>query len=229
MAGIGIYWCIVEMLYGEGGYLPLSDCDFIADELKMDKEVLKDIISNSGLFKVSNGQFYSEAALRRLEERKVRAEAAKRALEIRWERERQKRGQAKPYGNTTRNTERNKERLEDLQLSDNFRELISELLKLPGWGEGQLVNDAKWLSEFLTEYRESPVPVTVSLIRACRDWHLARHPKTKNTKGYWKSRLRNWMEFAIKQERERNGRLSKTQHGRSLPSNYTPQRDYSDA
>ena len=32
VAGIGLYWIIVERLYKENGYLPISDIDLIAFE-----------------------------------------------------------------------------------------------------------------------------------------------------------------------------------------------------
>lgn len=31
--GIGVYWCIIEMLYEQEGILPLSECEAIAFEL----------------------------------------------------------------------------------------------------------------------------------------------------------------------------------------------------
>lgn len=66
------------------------------------------------------------------------------------------------------------------------REILEELLKLPGWGNSQLANDAEWLSEFLVEYPA----FTISHIRQCRDYHSDKRSQKKSS---WKSRLRNWM------------------------------------
>ncbi|MDD5703634.1 MAG: DUF4373 domain-containing protein [Dehalococcoidales bacterium] len=70
-------------------------------------------------------------------------------------------------------------------------ELLSEFLKLNGWGDSQLAKDDVWLSEFLTEFPKLSIPH----IRACRDYHSK---KTSNSKAFWKTRIRNWMENDIK-------------------------------
>jgi len=105
------------------------------------------------------------------------------------------------------------------QLPDEMKELVSEFLKLPGWGNSQLANDVEWLSEFLAEFPN----LSVSHIRGCKDFHMSR-PKTKHTKGAWKSRLRNWMTNEIKWRAD-----AKTgSKGRELPKNYTPEPEYLD-
>ena len=101
------------------------------------------------------------------------------------------------------------------QLPDELKELVSEFLKLPGWGDGQLANDEEWLSEFLADFPR----FSILYLKACRDFHLAR-PRTKHTKGAWKSRLRNWM--------TNEGKWNEKDNSRGLPKTYTPQRDYGD-
>ena len=49
MQGIGIYWCVVEMLYEEGGYLPL-EYERISFELRTDTKVIQDVIQGFELF-----------------------------------------------------------------------------------------------------------------------------------------------------------------------------------
>jgi len=116
---------------------------------------------------------------------------------------------------------------DDRQVPGEIKEILAELRKLPGW-KSDLAYDVKWLSEFMAEFREAPIQLTISYIRGCRDYHLKRS-RVRHTAGDWRNRLRNWMEFAIKKECERNAKSGKTQHNRSLPDSYTPQRDYSDA
>ena len=73
------------------------------------------------------------------------------------------------------------------QLPDNIKELVTEFLKLPSWGNNQLASDVEWLSEFMTDFPG----FSILHLKACRDHHIAK--STKHKKGAWKSRLRNWM------------------------------------
>lgn len=97
-------------------------------------------------------------------------------------------------------------------LPDDVKELVTEFLKLPGWGNGK--NDVEWLSEFLSDFPQ----FSVLSLKACRDHHIAK--STKHTRGAWKSRFRNWMTNETKWGQ---GAKSKS---RELPTTYTPQREY---
>ena len=44
LSGIGLYWCLVEMLYESGGEIMLSECERIAFELRIDLEMINDVI-----------------------------------------------------------------------------------------------------------------------------------------------------------------------------------------
>jgi hypothetical protein len=81
--GIGIYWCVVEMLYEEGGYLMLSECERIAFELRTDKERITKVI-DSDLFSNDGMRFWSESILKRLGKRYEKSEKAKKSAEKRW-------------------------------------------------------------------------------------------------------------------------------------------------
>jgi len=105
------------------------------------------------------------------------------------------------------------------QLPDGVKELVSEFLKLPGWGNSQLANDVEWLSEFLTEFPN----LSVSHIRGCKDFHMSR-ARTKHTKGAWKSRLRHWMTNELKWR----ANAKAGSKGRELPKTYTPEPEYPD-
>lgn len=89
--------------------------------------------------------------------------------------------------------------------------LITELSRLEGWGRSSSNHDSDWLSEFTAEFPA----LTVSHLRACRDYHA---DKRKHTKGYWKLRLRHWMEREA-QNNGNNGRNERRGSGaRSLPA-----------
>lgn len=73
--GDGIYWDIVEMLYEEGGYLPLKDIPLLAKTLNTTDELLQKVVKESKLFSVNGKKFYSESLLERL--RRINAKRRK--------------------------------------------------------------------------------------------------------------------------------------------------------
>jgi hypothetical protein len=81
--GHGIYWCIVEMLYEQGGYINLSECERIAFELRTETEIVRTVIA-SNLFKRNESIFWSESVIRRLNERKIKSVKARESANIRW-------------------------------------------------------------------------------------------------------------------------------------------------
>ena len=90
LAGIGAYWCIVEMLYEEGGYLLLNEYERISFELRIDSNVIRDIIERTELFQNDGEKFWSESCLNRLQERASKSLKARQSIENRWNRIREK-------------------------------------------------------------------------------------------------------------------------------------------
>lgn len=91
MQGVGVYWCIVEMLYDENGYLPL-EYERISFELRTPVDVVKSVIHDFDLFKfdaeIDAHQFYSESALTQLKFREEKSEKTRKSVSKRWEYER---------------------------------------------------------------------------------------------------------------------------------------------
>lgn len=83
MIGIGVYWCVVEMAYEEGGYLPL-EYDRIAFELRCESDLVKSIVKDFGLFENDNEKFWSKAVLERLQLRIEKSKKAKASVASRW-------------------------------------------------------------------------------------------------------------------------------------------------
>lgn len=83
---VGIYWCIVEMLYEEGGYLHKTECERIAFELRTDCERISNVV-NSLLFKSDEDKFWSESVLERLKIRTEKSKSAAESANKRWEKE----------------------------------------------------------------------------------------------------------------------------------------------
>ena len=85
MEGIGVFWCLVEMLYEEGGHLPL-EYDRLTFELRTDNKIIKSVINEFDLFVNDESKFWSESVLERLSKRYEKSEKARESVEKRWNR-----------------------------------------------------------------------------------------------------------------------------------------------
>jgi hypothetical protein len=83
MSGVGVYWCIVEMLYEEGGYLPF-EYERISFELRTDMKIIESVINDFELFKNDQKTFWSESILDRLKQRCNKSEKARQSISNRW-------------------------------------------------------------------------------------------------------------------------------------------------
>ena len=82
--GVGIFWCIVEMLYEEGGSMLLSECERISFELRTDCERINFVLLESELFDNDGKTFWSNSVLDRLNKRKEKSVKAKESADKRW-------------------------------------------------------------------------------------------------------------------------------------------------
>jgi len=85
LKGIGAYWCIVEMLYEESGYLELVEVDRIAFELRVDLDFTLSIIHEFKLFENDDIKFWSNSAIDRLNLRMEKSEKASKTIQKRWD------------------------------------------------------------------------------------------------------------------------------------------------
>ena len=84
MEGLGIYWCIVEMLYENNGKVRLDEIETIAFELRTDSERIGDVLKKFGLFLFRSDYFYSESVNKRLRLRDEKSDKAKESALKRW-------------------------------------------------------------------------------------------------------------------------------------------------
>lgn len=91
VAGLGIFWCIIEHLYEQGGKMPLHSIKAIAFGLHVDESEVEELIKNFELFKYDDEFFWSESVLSRLKKRDDANESRrqKRLAYIRLQKERQ--------------------------------------------------------------------------------------------------------------------------------------------
>jgi len=84
LKGIGAYWCIIEMLYEEGGYLLRSEYERISFELRTDLKMIKNIVEDFDLFEKDAKKFWSNTALDRLKKRSEKSVKARESVLKRW-------------------------------------------------------------------------------------------------------------------------------------------------
>lgn len=82
--GLGVFWCIIEQLYEQGGFLPLRSCKSIAFALHVDFNIVEHLIMDYDLFENDGQKFWSKSVLIRLERRKEVSEKRKMVALARW-------------------------------------------------------------------------------------------------------------------------------------------------
>jgi hypothetical protein len=85
MKGIGVYWCIVEMLYEEQGRLMRTECERIAFELREESDLIESVITEFGLFEYDENFFWSTSVDRRIQAQIQVSNGAKKAAAARWQ------------------------------------------------------------------------------------------------------------------------------------------------
>ena len=74
MAGIGVFWCIIEMMYEQGGTLPTSSFKSIAFALHVDCNMVASVVNDFGLFIQDGENFTSPSVNNRINRRVAIAE-----------------------------------------------------------------------------------------------------------------------------------------------------------
>jgi hypothetical protein len=84
LSGVGAFWCIIEMLAEEDGYLMRSECERIAFALRSESEFINRILFEYDLFEFDEDRFWSESLLRRLQIKYDKSEKARESANRRW-------------------------------------------------------------------------------------------------------------------------------------------------
>lgn len=85
LAGVGLFWCIIEMLYEENGWLNLSDLENIAYDLRTPPEKIKSLIYDFDLFYTNGEKFTSKSVQVRLKLMEAKSSQAAKAAKARWQ------------------------------------------------------------------------------------------------------------------------------------------------
>lgn len=89
VAGVGIFWCVIEQLYEQGGKLPHKACKSIAFALHVDSKLVESIVKDFDLFKHDASHFWSNSVIARLDRRKEISDRRKTAAASRWKQRQQ--------------------------------------------------------------------------------------------------------------------------------------------
>lgn len=134
MQGVGIYWCIVEMLYEEQGKLMHSECERIAFELRVDSNVVDSIISNFDLFEYDDFCFWSASVNKRIDAQIQVSNGAKKAAQTRWDKFRnqsvtnENATEMRTHTNRNANKEKKRKEKESKVNTNPSRELLPALV-----------------------------------------------------------------------------------------------------
>ncbi len=88
VAGIGIYWSIIEMLHENNGKMDISLFKSIAFELHVECPSIERVVKNFDLFHVDEVEFWSDRVNRNLFEIKNKSTHGSIAAKARWDKER---------------------------------------------------------------------------------------------------------------------------------------------
>ncbi|MES0334816.1 MAG: Lin1244/Lin1753 domain-containing protein [Candidatus Magnetobacterium sp. LHC-1] len=83
--GIGIYWCLIERLYEQGGYLNIKDIDIYGKGDQVLCERIAKVVRDFELFTIDGDKFFSTSCLNRLSKLVEKSEKATLSALKRWE------------------------------------------------------------------------------------------------------------------------------------------------
>lgn len=83
--GIGLFWCLVEMMYEQGGKLEIDQCDSIAFAIRTESEKIKTLIDI--VFEKDDTYFWSKSVLKRIKMQQEKSKKAKESAQKRWKNE----------------------------------------------------------------------------------------------------------------------------------------------
>lgn len=127
MEGVGIFWCIVEMLFEEDGYITIDKYKRITFELQAKDEMVKNIIENYGLFQQKENCFFSESVLKRIRAMQKKSKTAKDNISKRWEKLRLNNDTNVLQTNYNGNTNKKKNKNENKKKND-YNDICKEVM-----------------------------------------------------------------------------------------------------
>ena len=82
--GIGIYWCLVELLYEQGGIVSMEEVDALTYFMRFDELKVKEVIKICFDFNNDNGTITSERITKEIQKTNERSAKMSKASNARW-------------------------------------------------------------------------------------------------------------------------------------------------
>lgn len=222
VAGIGIYWCVIEQLYEQGGKLPISSYKSIAFVLHIDTNVLQNIIECTGLFNNDGKEFWSDAVNARIGKQKEVSEQRKKAIATRWKSKEEYKCNTNVIQNDTNKIKRNK-----IKENNNITHTITRTR------EEELIQDLRenqsWQDVVLMRFKTSKD----ELLKLIDDFELEQkcknttHANDADVKGHFV----DWLRYQLQQhKKEQNNGTKQLNNKKNIGFNVsaTSAEDYSD-
>lgn len=208
VAGIGIYWCVIEQLYEQGGKLPISAYKSIAFVLHIDTNVLQNIIECTGLFNNDGKEFWSDAVNARIGKQKDVSEQRKKAIATRWKSKEEYKCNTNVIQNDTNKIKRNKIKEKEninnniINYDNNARacvkeNFIEEMLENQSWLELIAMRFKISIDDIKEKIREFELDTQCREIKHINDADAKRH-------------FHDWLRIQLQQQKkEQNNGKSK--------------------
>lgn len=182
LAGIGLYWCIVEMLYEKGGYIELDYIPIIAFDLRTTEEVVHNVIEKYGLFTSNETHFYSNGVLNRLNLRAEKSEKARKSIEARWKKAKSNNGENTNEIRTYNDSITIKEKESKEKESKENIEINSEAVEIFNY----------WNDQKIIQHRELNDTVEKAILKSIKKYgkenvkeYIRRYSEVVNDKEYY--------------------------------------------
>ena len=87
LEGLGFYWCIIEILHENGGYIKESDVEAIAYDLRANQDMAKDVLYKYKMFQIKKGKIFSQRVVDNINKREEISAKRRASANTRWEKE----------------------------------------------------------------------------------------------------------------------------------------------
>lgn len=125
LEGIGLYWCLIEQLYEQGGKIPINQCNCIAFGLHLDCNCIERIINDFGLFETDGQYFWSNRVLDAINQQVSLSEKRKSASQKRWQKGTVDANAMQLDCNCIQEKESNKEKEDIYNINNNNNHLLT--------------------------------------------------------------------------------------------------------
>ena len=168
LEGVGFFWCIVEILHEQGGYIPESAISGYAYELHFKAEKAQRIIANYGLFDIEQGRVSSKRVLANLRKRNEITEMRRNAASARWEHER-------GFSSAHEAPVEDNAPIDNGEIVDFYVEQVEQK-----FADEQEEHEAEWDLDYLEE-RERAKSILINLIKALKHEKSVRIGKQESS------------------------------------------------